>query len=122
VNVGGRPPAYFGYSESNPSALKLLRTSRTLSALVKDTLAIPTTSMPCTDNKTICARRHVTTDPELRRTIRSSRFPSSFETSRTRNPSRATTTSDPTPTYPTSLTPQTAPLVDLQGKRCRMRH
>jgi hypothetical protein len=29
LNVRGRPPAYFGYSESNPSALKLCRTSRT---------------------------------------------------------------------------------------------
>ena len=96
--MGGRPPAYFGYSESKPSSLKLLITSRTRSGLVKVTLAIPATSMPCTDSSTICARRHVTTDPDDRRTIRNSRFPSSFETSRTRKPSLDTTTSDPTPT------------------------
>jgi hypothetical protein len=28
VKVRGRPPAYFGYSESNPSALKLRMTSQ----------------------------------------------------------------------------------------------
>ena len=50
--------------------------------------------MPCTDSSTICARRQVTTDPDERRTIRSSRFPSSLETSLTRKPSRDTTTSD----------------------------
>jgi hypothetical protein len=47
--------------------------------------------MPCTDNNTICARRHVTTDPDDRRTIRSNRFPSSADTSRTRRPSLDTT-------------------------------
>jgi hypothetical protein len=34
VNLGGRPPRYFGYSELNPSALKLRITSRTRSSLV----------------------------------------------------------------------------------------
>ena len=91
VNVGGRPPAYFGYSESNPSSLKLLITSRTRSGLVNAAFAIATTSMPWADSSTICARRHVTTEPELRRTTRSSRFPSSFDRLRTRNRSRATT-------------------------------
>jgi hypothetical protein len=31
VTFGGRPPRYFGYSEPNPSALKLRITSRTRS-------------------------------------------------------------------------------------------
>lgn len=35
VNMGGRPPEYLGYSDSNPSSLKLLITSRTRSGLVK---------------------------------------------------------------------------------------
>src|SRR5437868_2832239 len=91
VKVGGRPPAYFGYNESKPSSLKLLITSRTRSRLVKVTLAIPDTSTPCTDNSTICARRQVTTDPDERRTTRNNRLPSSFDTSPTRKPSRATT-------------------------------
>jgi hypothetical protein len=42
------------------------------------------TSMPCADSSTICARRQVTTEPELRRTIRSSRSPSWAVISRTR--------------------------------------
>jgi hypothetical protein len=59
-------------------------TSRTRSGLVKVTLARAGTSMPCADSSTICARRQVTTDPELRGTIRSSRLPSSLVMSRTR--------------------------------------
>src|SRR4051794_29952084 len=39
--------------------------------------------MPCAESSTICARRQVTTDPELRRTIRSSRLPSSLLMART---------------------------------------
>jgi hypothetical protein len=46
VNFGGWPPLYFGYSEVNPSALKLRITSRTRSSLVKATFAITGTSMP----------------------------------------------------------------------------
>lgn len=42
------------------------------------TFVIAAASMPCADNNTICARRQVTTEPELRRTIRSSRLPSSL--------------------------------------------
>jgi hypothetical protein len=57
VNFGGRPPLYFGYSEPNPSALKLRITSQTRSSLVKATFAITATSMPCADSSTICARR-----------------------------------------------------------------
>ena len=45
VNFGGRPP-YFGYSEPNPSALKLRITSRTRSSLVKATFAIPLQPAP----------------------------------------------------------------------------
>jgi hypothetical protein len=73
-------------------------TSRTRSGLVKVTLAIPATSMVCTDSSTIYARRHVTAAPDDRRTIRHCRFPSPFETSRTRKPSLDTTTSNPTST------------------------
>jgi hypothetical protein len=47
------------------------------------TLAIPVTSILCTESKTICARRHVTTEPEERRTTRNSLLPSSAVTSRT---------------------------------------
>jgi hypothetical protein len=63
VNFGGRPPRYLGYSEPNPSALKLRITSRTRSSLVKATFAMAATSMPWADSGTICARRQVTTDP-----------------------------------------------------------
>jgi hypothetical protein len=37
----------------------------------------PATALPCADSSTICARRQVTTDPLSRRTIRTSRRPSS---------------------------------------------
>ena len=84
MNFGGRPPLYLGYSEPNPSALKLRITSRTRSSLVNATFAIAATSMPCADNSTICARRQVTTDPLPRRTIRTSRRPSPSSISRTR--------------------------------------
>src|SRR6266704_2868218 len=40
--------------------------------------------MPCAGHSTICARRHVTTDPDPRRTIRFRRLPSSSLISRTR--------------------------------------
>jgi hypothetical protein len=50
---------------------------------VKVTLAIWLTSMPWALSSTIWARRQVTTDPELRRTIRSSRLPSWLVISRT---------------------------------------
>jgi hypothetical protein len=82
--VRPRPPEYFGYSDSKPSSLKLCSTARTRSSDVNATLAIWATSMPWADSSTICARRHVTTDPELRRTMRSSRWPSSLLISRTR--------------------------------------
>jgi len=84
VNLLGRPPLYFGYSESKPSALKLWITSRTRSGLMKVTSAIFVTDMPCADNSTIWARRQVTTDPEPLRMIRSRRCPSSSSISRTR--------------------------------------
>ncbi len=62
VNFGGRPPLYLGYSELNPSVLKLRITSRPRSSLVKATFAIAGTAMPWADNNTVCARRQVTTD------------------------------------------------------------
>ena len=46
VNFGGCPPRYLGYSELNPSALKLRITSRTRSSLVNATFAIAAMSMP----------------------------------------------------------------------------
>lgn len=84
VKVFGRPPLYFGYRDSKPSALKLWITSRTRSVLVNVTSAIFATAMPCADNSTIWARRQVTTDPVPRRMIRSSRRPSPSSISRTR--------------------------------------
>ncbi len=41
----------------HPSALKFPITSQTRSSLVKATLAIAGTSIPCADSCTICARR-----------------------------------------------------------------
>jgi hypothetical protein len=102
VNTGGRPPAYLGNSEAKPSALKLCSTSRTRSSLVKTSPAICATLMPCADHNTICARRHVTTDPDPRPTIRFRRLPSSSLISRTRtwpaipaNVTRSTSTGNP---------------------------
>ena len=40
------------------------------------------TGMPWADSKIICARRQVTTDPELRRRIRNNRLPSALVISR----------------------------------------
>ena len=83
VNFGGRPPAYFGASESNPSALKLWITSRTRSSDVNAIFAIAGTSMRWADHNTICARRQRTTDPDPRRTIPSNLLPSTGVRSRT---------------------------------------
>jgi hypothetical protein len=79
----GRPPAYFGASESNPSASNLWITSRTRSSDVNATFAIAGTSMRCADRNTICASRHRTTEPEPRRTIPRSFCPSAGARSRT---------------------------------------
>jgi len=62
--------------------LKLRITSRTVSASLKTTAAIPVAGIRCAANNTICARRQVTTEPLLRRIIRSRRLPSSFVISR----------------------------------------
>jgi len=75
VNVGGRPPTYLDTSESKPSSLKLWITARTRSGEVNATWAIWATSMPWADSSPIWALRHVTTDPEDRRTILSRRLP-----------------------------------------------
>ena len=58
--------------------------------------------MPWADSNTICARRQVTTEPLPRRTIRSSRLPSSGVSSRSTTlaaifPSRSGTRSGKTP-------------------------
>jgi hypothetical protein len=63
--------------------VEVVGTSRTRSGLVKVTSAILATGMPCADRSTICARRQVTTEPVPRRTIRSSRLPSSSLIGRT---------------------------------------
>ena len=68
-----------------PVGVDVTITSRTRSSLVKATRAIAATSMSCADSSTICARRQVTTDPEPRRMIRTSRRPSSSSISRTRS-------------------------------------
>jgi hypothetical protein len=73
---GGPATAVAGYSESNPSRLKLWSTSRTRSSLVNVTWAILGAGIRWAASRTICARRQVTTEPLLRRTIRSSRLPS----------------------------------------------
>jgi hypothetical protein len=117
VKVGGRPPAYRGTRESNPSVLKLLITSRTRSGLVNATLVIAATSIRCAESNTICARLHVTTDPDERRTVRNNRLPSSDVNSRTRNPSRATGSSSSRATRP-SLRDGITEMGDLQGQRC----
>src|SRR5271170_639113 len=57
-------------------------TSRTVSGSVNTTSLIAGGDMPCAESSTICARRHVTTDPDVRCTIRSSRLPSSLVISR----------------------------------------
>jgi hypothetical protein len=102
--------------------LKLLITSPSRSALVELTLAIPVTSMPCNDSNTICARRHVTTNPDERRTIRNNRFPSSTVTSRTRNPSLATPPPDLGPSDQTTMRDLATSVVDLQGESPLLRH
>src|SRR5260221_6742082 len=114
VNFGGRPPLYFGYSEPNPSELKLWITSRTRSSLVNATCAIAGTSIPWADSSTIGPRRQVTTDPLSRRTIRTSRRPSSSSTSppRTR----------PAPVSQSEGPGFTRPAPRPQGKRDRLRH
>lgn len=71
--------------DGEPSSLKLSITSRTRSSDVNANGAICGTAMPWADHNTTWARRHVTTDPSPRRTIRSSRLPSSLVISRTRN-------------------------------------
>src|SRR4029453_9967421 len=51
--------------------------------------------MPCADSSTIWARRHITTEPALRRIVRSSRFPSSSSISRMRTRSAIRRRSQP---------------------------
>jgi hypothetical protein len=57
-------------------------TSRTVSGSVKTTSLILAGLIRWAESKTIWARRQVTTEPESRRTIRSSRLPSSLVISR----------------------------------------
>jgi hypothetical protein len=116
VNFGGRPPLYLGYSELNPSALKLRITARSRSSLVNATFPITATSMPCADNGTICARRQVTTDPLPRRAIRTSRLPSSSSISRTRRRSLTR------PVSTNNTTSGSYPAKVPQGKRGLLRH
>ncbi|MEX2195204.1 MAG: hypothetical protein WD844_07940 [Thermoleophilaceae bacterium] len=53
-----------------------------VSGSVKTTSLILVGLIRCADNKTICARRQVTTEPLPRRTIRNRRLPSSLLISR----------------------------------------
>src|SRR5271169_4261504 len=57
-------------------------TSLTVSGSVNTTSLIAGGDIPCAESNTTCARRHVTTDPDARLTIRSSRLPSSLVISR----------------------------------------
>ncbi len=97
-------------------------TSRTRSGLVKATLAMPATSMPCTDSSTICALLQVTTEPDERRTMRRSRFPSSLDTSRARKPSLDTTPPIWRTNCQTRMRDGKGQVVDLEGQRSLMRH
>jgi hypothetical protein len=120
VNLGGRPPRYRGYNDSNPSALKLWITSRTRSWLVNVTRAICGTSIAWAESSTICARRHVTTEPVPRRRIRNSRLPSSLLIGLTWTRSATETPHD-------KLSPGGFAIPDhdpcqQQGKRCWLRH
>ncbi|HSH62034.1 MAG TPA: hypothetical protein VK988_20775 [Acidimicrobiales bacterium] len=85
-------------------------------------MAICSTSIPWANSSTICVRRHVTTEPELRRTIRSSRLPSSLESSRTRNRSLATSPLDLDHMVGISLSDRDRQVVDLRGEGSLMRH
>nr|WP_208869351.1 hypothetical protein [Streptomyces virginiae] len=63
----GRPPLYFGWSDSKPSASKLWIASRTRSALVNVTSAIFATGMRWADSgrsaAAVCPRRHRSRGP-----------------------------------------------------------
>ena len=96
-------------------------TSRTRSSAGEGTLAISATSMPWADSSTIWARRQVTTDPDARRTMRSSRFPSSSETSRPQAFPRHHT-SDPLTPSQTRMRDRACQVVDLEGQGWLTRH
>jgi hypothetical protein len=76
VNCGPCPSA-----TPRPSTRRDRRDSQH-SACANATFAIAAASMPWADSSTICARRHVITDPEARRMIRISRRPSSSSSPR----------------------------------------
>ena len=89
---GGRPaPGVAGHEGVEAVLVEVVQHAPTRSGEVKATLAIWATSMPWADSSTIWARRQVTTDPDERRTMRSSRLPSSLVISRTCTPSRTCT-------------------------------
>jgi hypothetical protein len=112
-----RPPAPVpGRQRIETIGVEVVQHVADRSSLVNATLAIAATSMPCADSSTICARRHVTTDPDPRRTIRRSRLPSSSPISRTRT----------RPAIPGSMHRQPASMPGLinqlpTGKRRRLR-
>jgi hypothetical protein len=78
--------------------------------------------MPWAESSTIWARRQVTTDPELRRTMPRRRLPSSFDISLTRNRSLATPPPDLVHYDAISVRDRTDQVVDLRGKGSLMRH
>ncbi len=69
VNVGGRPPAYFGASESHPSALKLWITYRTRSSEVNALFAIAGTSIRCVSTRPPPAHHRARTPPHDRQQL-----------------------------------------------------
>ncbi len=77
----GNPAPWSGQREL--TSFQVRRPVRFRPSDVNATDAIWATSIPYADSSTICDRRHVTTDPDDRRTIRNNRLPSSFEISRT---------------------------------------
>jgi hypothetical protein len=81
-----RPPALvLRVQRAEPVGVEVADHIAARSSLVNATFAIKVASMPWAGSKTICARRQFTTDPLPRRTIRTSRWPSSSSISRTRS-------------------------------------
>jgi hypothetical protein len=101
--------------------LKLWITSRTVSGSVNTTREISTAVMPCADNSTIWARRQVTTEPEPRRTIPSSRLPSSLVISRSTTRAAILASRSKPERAGNSCRPGQT-LVMEPGERCRSHH
>jgi hypothetical protein len=93
-----------------------------VSASVNTTSLIAEGDIPCADSNTICARRHVTTEPEVRRTIRNSRWPSSFVISRNNTlAAKSAPSRRDDPGRRSSTATASSPVMST-GKRCRAHH